>query len=237
MKMSVVVPTYNLGSYLAPLLQDLTKQTHSFELWLVDDGSTDGTQKQIVDFARGVPNFHAVQLMHEGVSVARNYGLKRATGDGIVFVDGDDLITSNFIEILAQGLEQGAVLVSVGYEWYRRPQNQTDTFIELDQKAMFDQAAVHGSEIGGYIWNKAFSRKAILEANLMFDESLHIAEDYLFTTTFVAKTPGKYLYWPRVLYTKRNRPDSTLHRAQMKDRQEEDTVFQRIHKLKQAFKV
>ncbi|MDN6765917.1 MAG: glycosyltransferase family 2 protein, partial [Lactiplantibacillus plantarum] len=89
----------------------------------------------------------------------------------------------------------------------------------------------HGTESGGYIWNKAFCRAALLTARLTFDESLDIAEDYLFTASFVAQTPGKYVYLPQVLYTKRNRPDSTIHTATWRDRQTEDTVFKRIHAL------
>jgi len=231
MKMSVVVPTYNLGSYVKGLLANLAKQTVDFELWLVDDGSTDETVIRLNRFVEGNPNFHVVQLEHQGVSVARNYGLRHATGDGIIFIDGDDLIASNFVEILEQGLDQGAVMAVVGYEWYRRPAVQTDSFVELDQKSMFDQVSHHGTEVGGYVWNKAFRTSAIKAANLTFDESLHLAEDYLFTATFVAHTPGKYVYLSRVLYTKRNRPDSTLHKANRQDRNEENHVFDQIYSL------
>lgn len=231
MKLTVVVPTYNLGAYIKALLDDLAAQTVDFELWLIDDGSTDETATRLTEFVRGISDFHAVQLAHRGVSVARNYGLQHATGDGIVFIDGDDLVAPTFVAALSQGLAQGAVLSAVGYEWFRRPRSRGNNFIELDQREMFAQVSQHGTEIGGYIWNKAFSRAVLLTARLTFDESLHIAEDYLFTASFVAQTPGKYVYLPQVLYTKRNRPDSTIHTATWHDRQTEDTVFKRIRSL------
>ncbi len=232
MKISVVIPTYNLGSYVKALLQNLTKQTVDFELWLIDDGSTDKTATQLSQFVKGISDFHAIQLEHRGVSVARNYGLSHATGAGIVFIDGDDLIAPTFIESLSQGMDQGAVMAAVGYEWYRRPATQATSFIELDQVSMFDQVSQHGSEVGGYVWNKAFRATAIKTANLTFDESLHLAEDYLFTASFVAHTPGKYVYLPRVLYTKRNRPNSTLHMTDRSDRRKEDQVFDHIYDLR-----
>lgn len=231
MKLSVVVPTYNLGSYVKALLENLANQTVPFELWLIDDGSTDGTFAQLSEFAKSNSDFHAVQLEHRGVSVARNFGLSHATGDGVVFVDGDDMIAPSFVEMLGKGLNTGAVMAAVGYEWYRRPATQSDSFIELNQKTAFDQVSQRGTEFGGYVWNKAFRTSAIRSANLSFDESLHLAEDYLFTSTFVANTPGQYVYLPKLLYTKRNRPGSTIHMASRQDRQEENQVFQQIYEL------
>lgn len=236
MKLSVVVPTYNLGTYVKALLQDLKAQTVAFELWLIDDGSTDDTFKQLEEFVQGQSNFHAIQLPHRGVSAARNYGLAHATGDAITFIDGDDLINDKFVETLIDGISSGAVMTAVGYEWYRRPRTQSNKFIEVDQQMMFDQVSQHGSEIGGYVWNKAFDRQAINNAALKFDESLHLAEDYLFTASFVARTPGKYAYLPRVLYTKRNRPGSTIHLATSQDRLEEDNVFKQIRLMKRLIK-
>ncbi|WP_137597288.1 glycosyltransferase family 2 protein [Paucilactobacillus kaifaensis] len=236
MKLSVVVPTYNLGTYVKALLQDLEAQTAIFELWLIDDGSTDNTFKQLEEFVQGHSEFHVVQLPHRGVSVARNYGLLHSTGDAITFIDGDDMIADKFVETMVDGLQRGAVMAAVGYEWYRRPRTQSNEFIEVDQQTMFDQVSQHGSEIGGYVWNKAFNRQEIINADLKFDESLHLAEDYLFTASFVAHTPGKYVYLPRVLYTKRNRPDSTIHMATSRDRLEEDGVFEQIRAMEKMIK-
>ncbi|MGL0748815.1 glycosyltransferase family A protein [Secundilactobacillus paracollinoides] len=228
MKMTVVVPTYNLGAYVKAMLADLKEQTVDFEAWLVDDGSTDGTAETLADFARGIPMFHVEQLPHQGVSFARNFGIDHATGDGIAFVDGDDMIKPTFVERLSQGLDQDAVLSAVGYDWHRRSTRESHEFVVLDQKDMFTQVSNHGTEVGGDVWNKAFSKKALDANKIRCDTTLHIAEDYLFTATFVAKTPGRYIYVPEVLYTKRNRPDSTIHTV---NRAQEPVVFERIYEL------
>lgn len=234
MKLSLVVPTYNLADYIPSLLSDLSQQTQDFELWLVDDGSTDQTPAVINDFVRGVPNFYAVSLDHKGVSNARNYGLRHATGGGVAFIDGDDRIAPLFVSAMSKGLDRDTPMMSVGYEWYRRPVSSSSRLMTLDQRRMFEQVANHGTEVGGYVWNKAFLKSALTSSRLFFDTNLHIAEDYLFTASFVAKNKGPYLYLPQVLYQKRNRPGSTIHSATWADRQKEDAVFRTIRRLEGA---
>ncbi|MFD1393267.1 glycosyltransferase family 2 protein [Lacticaseibacillus jixianensis] len=230
--LTLVIPTYQLGSYFQPMLDDLIAQTADFTLWLVDDGSTDGTAERGAAFVRGVPNFHHEALgTHRGVSVARNFGLDRTTSGAVAFIDGDDRVAPTFAAALRGGFQADVAAVAVGYRWFRAlPRRQAQELV-LDQHAMFEQASQHGTEVGGYVWNKAFRTAAIRKANLRFDESLRLAEDYLFTASFVAATPGPYVYLPAVLYTKRNRPNSTIHTAGWEARRQEAGVFDRIYAM------
>ncbi|WP_179395631.1 glycosyltransferase family 2 protein [Lacticaseibacillus absianus] len=230
MKLTLVVPTYQLGAYLRPMLATLTQQTAPFELWLVDDGSTDGTAAQAAAFAAQRPEAHFYALrQHQGVSAARNYGLAHATGDAIAFVDGDDRLAPTFVETLVHGFALGVTAVSVGYRWFRTTPVRALAWQTVDQATMFGQVAHHGTQIGGYVWNKAFARSAI--GALRFDESLPLAEDYWFTANFVANSVGPYAYWPASLYDKRSRPNSTIHTASFEARQTEARVFERIRAL------
>lgn len=230
---TLIIPTYNLGSYFAGMLGALQRQTRPFDLWLVDDGSTDDTANQAEAFTRGIPNFHHFAFpQHQGVSAARNYGLARATTQAVAFIDGDDLIAEDFVQALATALSPAVSAVAVGYRWFRTPSAATAER-RLDQAAMFEQVSHHGTAIGGYVWNKAFRRAAITAANLQFDPTLQLAEDYWFTASFVARTPGPYVYLPAVRYTKRNRPNSTIHRAGFQARAQEDAVFERIRRLRE----
>lgn len=232
LNMTVVVPTYNLGNYLPAMLADLAQQTVPYELWLIDDGSTDGTAETVKAFGETHDWAKVALLPHRGVSVARNYGLLHATGQAISFVDGDDLVTTDFVERLGTGFSRGVVGTVVGYNWWHQPRSKGDQFIRLDQKTMFDQVSEHGTEIGGYTWNKAFRLDLLRKADIVFDEQLVLAEDYLFTANYVAKVPGKYAYWPKVLYTKRNRPSSTIHTVGWEARRSEVAVFARIQHLR-----
>ncbi|WP_125704533.1 glycosyltransferase family 2 protein [Lacticaseibacillus daqingensis] len=231
MLLSIIVPTYQLGPYFAGMLAALSKQTVTHELWLIDDGSTDGTAELAATYAHqhAATHFHGF-AQHRGVSAARNYGLAHATGDALAFVDGDDVIAPTFAATLLAGFTPGVVAVSVGYRWFRALPAHETGWQQLDQAAMFDQVTHHGTAVGGYVWNKAFLRSAI--GGLRFDETLSIAEDYWFTASFVAQNAGRYAYWPGLLYEKRNRPNSTIHTAGWQARRTEDAVFARIRQLR-----
>lgn len=234
---SVVVPTYNVAGYLEDTLADLAEQTRDFELWIIDDQSDDDSAQIAADFVKGRPDFHAVVLpTHQGIGAARNYGIDHATKQAIAFIDGDDRINSDFIETLSDLFSDADIVATAtGFTWWRSPRSRSGVQI-IDQATMFDEVSQHGTEIGGYVWNKAFSKAALDSIDLRYDESLPIAEDYLFTASFVAKTPGKYAYDPRSLYTKINRPNSTIHSASFADRRIEDGVFRDIHKMKRLIK-
>ena len=82
--LTIVVPTYNLGHYLPETLKSIQQQTIDFELWLIDDASTDGTAQTVADFVKGIPNFHATGFNdHRGIAAARNFGIDHATGGTI----------------------------------------------------------------------------------------------------------------------------------------------------------
>lgn len=226
-RFSIIVPMDNLGEYLQPMLDTLSAQTADFELWLISDGATDGTFAKAQRFVRGIANWHAIEIPHAGISAARNVGLTYATGDVVAFVDGDDRLAPDFVETLQRGFTQpDIVATAVGYRWWGVSQHYAPGWQVLTQKQMFAQVSQHGSVIGGYVWNKAFRRAAI--GNLRFDESLHIAEDYWFTASFVAQNPRHYAFEPNVRYVKIMRPSSTIHTA---DRRQEAVVFAKIRAL------
>ena len=233
--LTIIVPTYNLGQYLPATLKSIQEQTIDIELWLIDDASTDQTAQTVTNFVRGVPHYHATFFNHHrGIGAARNFGINHATGKFIAFVDGDDLIAPTFAETLVRGfsLTPGVVATAVGYDWWHRSRGGSDRFQLLSQAEMFDQVSHHGTEIGGYIWNKVFSHAALDAGNIRYKEQLRIAEDYDFTAEYVAHTRGNYAYNPTILYKKINRPNSTMHNFSWDDRRQEDQIFDHIYQLK-----
>ncbi len=171
--LTIVVPTYNLGHYLPETLKSIQQQTIDFELWLIDDASTDGTAQTVADFVKGIPNFHATGFNHHrGIGAARNFGIDHATGQAVAFVDGDNLIAPTFAATLSHGFTSGVVATAVGYDWWHRNRGGPNRFQLLSQREMFDQVSRHGSEVGGYIWNKAFSRDALTAGNMMNNYAL-----------------------------------------------------------------
>ena len=100
-KISVIIPIYNNAAYLPQCLDSLLAQSfHDFEGILVDDGSTDGSATVCDDYQQKDSRLKVFHIQNHGVSYARNYGIEKATGEWIGFVDSDDWITTDFLATL-----------------------------------------------------------------------------------------------------------------------------------------
>ena len=115
---SVIVPVYNVGAYLQQCLQSIASQSYAhLEVIVVDDGSTDDSGKIADEWASRDNRFRVVHQPNAGPSAARNTALDLATGSYIVFMDSDDFIAPQFIEVLYRLIqESGAQTALCG--WY-----------------------------------------------------------------------------------------------------------------------
>lgn len=100
---SVVIPVYNVESYLVQCVQSVLTQTYSnYEVILIDDGSTDGSGKMCDDFAKSDHRVHTFHKTNGGLSDARNFGVNKARGEYVIFVDSDDYVSDEYIDYLVQ---------------------------------------------------------------------------------------------------------------------------------------
>ena len=100
-KVSVIVPVYNVKSYLNECLDSLLSQTlDGIEIIMVNDGSTDGSESVAAEYADRYSNFKLINRENGGLSAARNTGLDMAKGKYVYFLDSDDFIAANTLEIL-----------------------------------------------------------------------------------------------------------------------------------------
>ena len=98
---SVIVPVYNVEEYLEECLESIRKQTYqNIEVILVNDGSTDGSKAICEHFCQTDKRFRLINQKNQGLSVARNRGVKESVGQFIMFVDSDDVINTNVLEVL-----------------------------------------------------------------------------------------------------------------------------------------
>lgn len=103
---SVIVPVYNVGPYLTPCVDSLLGQTYQhIEVLLIDDGSTDGSGAVCDGYAARDPRVRVLHQKNQGVSAARNAGLDAAAGAYIAFVDADDYVAPDYLEVLQRDLE------------------------------------------------------------------------------------------------------------------------------------
>lgn len=106
MKFSVIIPVYNVRDYLEDCVNSVIEQSISaYEIILVDDGSNDGSQRICDDYSSKYANIRTIHKDNGGQSSARNIGVESAQGDYFIFVDSDDYIAPNTLEMFDEKLE------------------------------------------------------------------------------------------------------------------------------------
>lgn len=178
-KVSVIIPVYNVEDYIELTLQSLLSQTlEEIEIILIDDGSTDNSQQIIQSYAKKYENIKVILQQNSGPSSARNRGIKQANGDFIVFVDSDDLLPENSIELRYNAaIQQNADIVIGGtYKFNsKRKWPMVKHFLGEGEKHV-----VTDSDI---LWtvgpcNKIYKTEIIKK--LKFPEHIKYAEDQVF---------------------------------------------------------
>ena len=109
---SIIVPVYNVEEYLEECLESIRQQTFTdFEVILVNDGSTDSSKEICERFYQQDSRFKLVTQANQGVSIARNRGVRESIGEYIMFVDSDDVIKANILDVLLSYMKEDVDLV------------------------------------------------------------------------------------------------------------------------------
>ena len=115
-EISVIVPVYKVEAYLPRCVESLLSQTYKdFEIILIDDGSPDTCPVMCDAYAKKYSNIHALHKENGGLSDARNAGMTIAKGVYVTFVDSDDYVHPAYLEMLMQGIRQGADFSVCGF--------------------------------------------------------------------------------------------------------------------------
>ena len=100
-KVSIIVPAYNVEGYIYDCLKSLVSQTmQNIEIIVINDGSTDNTEKIISEFEKTDSRIIVIRQENQGISVARNNGINIAKGEYLGFVDSDDYVDNDYFEKL-----------------------------------------------------------------------------------------------------------------------------------------
>lgn len=184
-QISVIVPVYNAGLFLEPLIKSILSQTYSnIELLLIDDGSTDGSADRCEGYASLDRRVHVFHQQNKGQSAARNYGLKKANGTIIAFADHDDFLHPRMYEVLIKGLQSTEVAVSA-CEFKNTPTDQIerlyleepkDNLRNIDACSIISHYFIPDWHVP--IWNKLYRREIIEDIRF---HNARLGEDNLFS--------------------------------------------------------
>ena len=142
--LSIVVPVYNVGGYLLDTLDSIAAQSYSnIEIICVDDGSTDGSGELLDLYAARDSRFAVYHEANRGVSAARNFGIDKARGEIILFVDADDLLKPNACDVICQVFDDDGQLDILKFS--------ADPFpIELSDPWLTSTLSLDDEEYSGY---------------------------------------------------------------------------------------
>lgn len=221
---TVAVPVYNTIRDLPQCIDSLLAQTFTdFELLLLDDGSTDGSDVLCAQYARRDRRIRFVPLSHGGVSAARNKALEMAAGDFIAFADADDWVEKEYLaRLLAATLpERDAMVIQGTVIDHADGRSETlfsypDTILHLGGENCDREFIRHQLLRNGYVTSKLFSLRTIREHGVRFCEELSLMEDHVFflnyllhAQTIVLRSGTPYHYMRRggeTLVTRKQAP-------------------------------
>ena len=189
MKYSVIIPVYNVENYLSRCIDSLLAQNYvDLEILLIDNGSKDQSGQICEDYATQFSNITAYHIPNKGVGSARNFGLSKAKGEFICFVDADDYLVGNLFSDVESQLDSQLDLLVFSYynsiEKNLSEINRSEKILPTEGKkdksdfiGLFQELWL--TDMMYTVWNKIY-RKEFLEEHQIVFESYELGEDVRF---------------------------------------------------------
>lgn len=202
MKYSVIIPVYNVEKYIDRCLKSIISQNYDdLEIIVVDNGSTDSSGSICDTYANEYSNISVYHIENHGVGSARNFGLSKARGEFIYFVDSDDYLVGNLFADFADKLVLDMDLAVFSYynSFEEDLTEKQRTEKSLPFKGNYDKDGfikifkeLFLSDMLYTVWNKIYRREFLLENNLSF-EQYELGEDVRFNLDVYREVNKIYL--------------------------------------------
>lgn len=209
---SVIVPVYNQRQCIEKCLNSIINQTYQdLQVLVIDDGSDDGTDVILDQYAQLDSRIEVYHVKNKGVSESRNYALYRVKGEYIQFVDADDAIKENMTYAMVQAMLQSNVDMII-CNYIKQFSKLLIYNVPLDKSKKYTSKAYlagtlkdPGHHYYGVVWNKLYKSEIILKNKLIFNKGVTLGEDFIFNINYWLNSSDvlvipKYLY----IYNKAN---------------------------------
>lgn len=210
--LSIIIPAYNAEKYIGRCLDSIQNQLptdNSVKVFVVNDGSIDQTEAIVNKYVKTNDNIFQIIQPNHGVSYTRNHGLEYVHSDFVTFIDGDDYVSNDYINILLNNLKEDVELICFNYyvvedgNLYKKL-NLKDEILHINRETSLQKFLT--SEYFDLFFtsacNKVFRMNIIRKFNIQFDEEKRIGEDELFVAEYFqyissVKTLSNrmYYYW------------------------------------------
>lgn len=171
-KVSIIIPVYNVEQYISQCLDSLINQTlQEIEIICINDGSKDNSLNILNDYAKKDSRIKIINKKNEGLSCARNDGLKAASGEYIGYVDSDDWVAEDFYEKLFIAAKKYNADIAAGnivrcgklVRKYRIKYEKEELLTDGLEKLKAAQIPKYN-----YVWNKIYKRESLLKLDIPF---------------------------------------------------------------------
>jgi glycosyltransferase involved in cell wall biosynthesis len=196
-QITIVLPVYNVEKYLAQCLDSIINQTFKdFECICVNDGATDNSLSILQEYSKKDKRFKIITQENKGLSGARNTGIKNTNTKYITFIDSDDWVTENYLEVLYNKIEEtDADVVRASYKFYFQKENfYKDAKIREIHKINTNSniERLYKGYAGAFVWAKIYKTSVIKDNNIWFYEGKN-SEDCPFLSLV-------YIYSKKVIF-------------------------------------
>ena len=211
---SVVVPVYNAEKYLCKCLDSILGQTYTnLEVILVDDGSSDKSKIICDNYAKKDGRVYVIHKENQGVSAARNDGIRASKGEYIAFVDADDYILPEYFSYLHNLIKKYNADMSCCRSYKMWDTETMPAFNECDTERVFNaeealQEFLYNKDITAHVYRKLCKRNVI--GQLLFHPKVEYAEDSLFMFYLLQKCE-RVAYGSKILYIYVQNDNSSTH--------------------------
>lgn len=239
MKLSVIIPVCNVEKYIGTCLESIYRQgllETDFEVIVIDDGSKDGSMQVVGNISCSHKNISVIHQENAGPSVSRNVGVDVATGEYVLFVDSDDVLMNNGLDmLLRKALETKADLVVADYVRMDDKDIVGNFDSQLTSSEIIDMSGydyymkVYNPAEGSFIWRILYKRTFLinncirLEPGVYYEDIPFLQECYLKASRVIGLHLLYYIY--------RIRPRSCTYSFTMKNALDYNTAIANSCKL------
>lgn len=223
MKVSVIISAYNIEDYIERCLEALVNQTlKDIEIIVVNDGSTDNTCLKIEQFPDKDDRIVLINQENKGSIEARKSGLNRARGKYILFVDGDDWLETNALEILYNNAELNSSDI-VLYQAFKSYDDRKDLFQVYSKCKKYSLEELLHGKIEAAIWSKFIKLDYIRSNNILFPSNFSFAED-------LATSCSLFIFNPKV-----STENTPLYNYYIRSTSITNTINSKVVEIAEAF--
>lgn len=203
-KVSFIIPVFNCEKFIYRCVQSIQEiKLKSYEIILIDDGSTDSSGKICDTLEMNNEYIHCIHQINTGVSSARNRGLELAEGDYIVFVDGDDTLDSALFVELMEEIEKendiDLIIYGMSFDYYRKGEKYRSDVLSCTEDGKFTPnqwmghfEELYNSNCISSSCNKIYKTEIIRKHKLWFNQEMFLYEDLEFSLRYIANCKNIY---------------------------------------------